>query len=118
MPFVVFAEAPTLFGKACANDPCKLSDVLPMIKYMIDYIAHTVLVPVSIIALAYAGITMIMSSGNSGEVNKANTMITNTIYGIIIVFAAYFIVALIVNGLTGKTGTVDEAVQDYTTRAK
>lgn len=114
IPTISFAQQDqTIFGGAfnCQSDPCKISDILPLIKALISFLAFTVSLPLAILALAYAGIKMMVYSDTPGEVGKAKDIIYYTIWGLIMIFAAYFITQAIVEGLTG--GTPDEQVQQY-----
>lgn len=116
VPAITFAQsdAPqTIFGGAfnCQSDPCKISDILPFIKALIRFLAFTVSVPLAILSLAYAGIKMMSQSDKPGEISKAKEIIKLTIWGLIMIFAAYYITSAIVQGLTG--GSPDEKVQEF-----
>jgi len=50
----------------------------------------------------YGGLTMIISSGKSESVQKAKTILTNAIIGLIIVFTSWVIINFAVTILTGK----------------
>lgn len=109
LPYVVFAAELSEILKC--NGPCRLSDVLPMIKALNSYIAFNLIPPLAIIAFGYAGLTMILGTGNPGEVKKAKDIMYYAVVGLIVAFAAYYIVDLIVTGLTG--GSADSKVNEF-----
>ena len=102
LPTITSAEIVKLFGEQiCANDPCKLSDVLTAIEVFINFLAVDVAVPLAVLAIAVSGFRMIVYSNNSGEVSSAKKIITNALYGVFLAFAAYLVIKAIVFGLTG-----------------
>ncbi|KKQ81523.1 MAG: hypothetical protein UT05_C0014G0007 [Parcubacteria group bacterium GW2011_GWF2_38_76] len=111
-PLLVFADQQTL-GQIlnCGGNPCKLSDVLKIIEALNSYLAWFLIPSVAVIAFIYAGLKMVMGVGNPGEIGKAKNIMYDTVYGIIIAFAAYFIIDMIVSGLAG--GTADEKVTEF-----
>lgn len=113
LPMAVLAQEEQSLGEIldCGGGPCKLSDVLPIIKALNRYVAFTLVPIVATLAFLYAGITMVVGVGNPQKVSKAKEIMTNTIYGIIIVFAAYYIIDLIVSGLAG--GTADSRATEF-----
>ena len=52
----------------------------------------------------YGGLWMIISSGKSEEIQKAKTILTNAIIGLIIVFMSWVIINFTVSVLTGGKG--------------
>ena len=105
--FVLAAESKpvTLFGKQiCADSPCKIGDILPAISTIISFLAIDVAMPIAVLAIAFAGLKMVMYAGNSGEVGKAKDIIFNALWGIGIALAAYLVVNAIIYGLTGGQG--------------
>lgn len=50
----------------------------------------------------YAGITYIMSAGDSQKVKSAQAMMTNALIGIVIIAFAFVIQALVMRGILGK----------------
>jgi len=103
LPFFTVAQEGGLAKTfSCQNPPCGLKDVLPAIENIIQFIAVDLVVPLAIIAFAYAGFVMITSTGNSGEVSRAKDIMWMTLKGLVYVFGAYIIVRLIVSGLSSK----------------
>ncbi len=51
----------------------------------------------------YGGVWMIISSGKSEEIQKAKTILTNAIIGLVIVFTSWVIINFTVSVLTGGT---------------
>lgn len=105
LPFAVFAQEQTL-GEIlnCGGAPCKLSSIYSIIAALNSYLAFYLMPSIATIAFIYAGMVMIIGVGNPGEVKRGREIINNTLYGIVMVFAAYYIVDLIVAGLAGGTG--------------
>ncbi len=53
----------------------------------------------------YAGITYMMSAGDSQKVKSAQAMMTNALIGIVIIAFAFVIQALVMRGILGKGTT-------------
>jgi len=87
----------------CAEDICTLADVLPMIRSLNKFLVLDLATPFAIIALAFGGFKMITSKGNSGEVSGAKDIIYYAILGLVVCLAAYFLIEVIVTGLTEQT---------------
>lgn len=103
LPFFVMAQEGGLAKTfSCENPPCGLGDVLPAIERIIQFIAVDLVVPLAIIAFAYAGFIMITSAGNPGGVARAKDIMWITLKGLVYVFGAYIIVRLIVYGLSSQ----------------
>ncbi|HRY62277.1 MAG TPA: hypothetical protein P5056_00680 [Candidatus Paceibacterota bacterium] len=113
LPIVTLAADKQTLGDilSCGGEPCRLSNILSIIQALNRYIAFTLLPIVATLAFLYAGFIMVVGTGNPKEVSKGKEIISNTIYGIIIVFAAYYIINLIVSGLAG--GTADTRATEF-----
>jgi hypothetical protein len=58
-----------------------------------------------LVLMIYGGYTWMLARGNETEVEKAKSIIRNTIIGIIIILSAYGITYLFMNGLTSQVTT-------------
>lgn len=86
----------------CGHDrPCTICDLLVGIKGVIDYLTYMMAI-VGLFIITVAGVIYIVSSGDSGLVNKAKSAIKNTLVGIVIVLVAWLIVVTVLNLLSAK----------------
>lgn len=82
--------------------PCNLCHFYNLAKNGIDFMLFRFLVPLAVIALLIGGIYLLASRGNPQMLETGKNAITNTVLGIIIAFAAWLVIATILNTLGYK----------------
>ncbi|PIT93915.1 hypothetical protein COU00_01790 [Candidatus Falkowbacteria bacterium CG10_big_fil_rev_8_21_14_0_10_43_11] len=80
---------------------CTLNDFVQLGVNVANWILGVV-GSLALLFFIYGGLTMIISSGKSESVQKAKTILTNAIIGLIIVFTSWVIINFAVTILTGK----------------
>jgi len=70
---------------------CTTCDVFATAKRMIDFGIYVFTPAIATAFFIYAGFLMLLSGANPGLFNKAKTIFTGTIYGVIIVLTAWLI---------------------------
>lgn len=78
---------------------CNLCHFYNLAKNGIDFMLFRFLVPLAVIALLIGGIYLLASRGNPQMLETGKNAITNTVLGIIIAFAAWLVIATILNTL-------------------
>lgn len=79
--------------------PCDLCQLYVLAKNSIDFMLFDLILPIAIIALLIGGIFLLASSGNPQMMETGKKAIANTVIGVVIAFAAWLIIATIVNTL-------------------
>ncbi|TSC79093.1 MAG: Uncharacterized protein G01um101429_600 [Parcubacteria group bacterium Gr01-1014_29] len=79
--------------------PCNLCHFYNLAKNGIDFMLFRFLVPLAVIALLIGGIYLLASRGNPQMIETGKNAITNTVIGILIAFAAWLVIATILNTL-------------------
>lgn len=106
LPHVALAASLPYFGPivpTAANAcPAAWGLLIEVINNIMRVALSLVIVFIAPIMIAYAGFLLVTNAGNSGQISKARTLLTNTIVGIVIALAAWMIVGAIMTALTGK----------------
>lgn len=87
----------------CDGVDCNVCHVYQLISNVIQFATFSIAAPLAAIILVYGGFKLITSGGNSGEKEKGMGAIWAAVWGIIIVFAAWMIVNVVIGGLAGKS---------------
>jgi len=85
------------------SDPCSsLCDLLATFKNALYFGLTLVLLVIAPIAFVIGGITMIISSGDENKFKKGKAILTNAVWGVVIVLAAFVIVNTVLTILAPK----------------
>lgn len=100
----VIASAQQLVPVAC-NDPrtCGSCELVSLINNVIQFVIQ-ISVVIAAIILVYAGLIMVTSSGNPGQITRAKGLFFNVVIGLLILLAAFLIVNTILSALL-RTGS-------------
>jgi len=74
------------------ENPCGFSQFLKLINDVIDFVFKYMVLPISAIMFAYAGIELVFSRGNVSAKEKATKKFTNVAIGLVLAAAAFLIV--------------------------
>lgn len=77
---------------------CGFRDVVAEIKQLINF-AFLLAMPLTVIAITWAGIQILLARGNPGKINEAKKLATQVLTGFIIVLTAWLIVYTITSNL-------------------
>jgi len=83
------------------SNPCNFDDIIKLINNVIDFILKYMVIPICAIMFAYAGVLLVISGGQDSARTKAKDIFTNAVIGLVIAFAAWLIVKLILSILGG-----------------
>jgi hypothetical protein len=93
----------------CGNegqDPCTLNDLFIMIGNVINFLLTTILIPLAVLFITLAGITMLTSAGNPNKFEQGKRMITYAAVGVLVALLAWGIIKTIITVLQGETWTL------------
>lgn len=93
----------------CGGDgelPCQLCHFFVIFDRIVDFIMFTLVPVVAVLMLVIGGVMFFLATGNPGALSQAKSVITATILGLIIVYAAWIIVNtfLVIVGVADWTG--------------
>lgn len=82
------------------GDECQFCRLVQLIDNVVTWLVG-VLSVIAAIMIAYGGFLLVTSAGNTGQKEKAKTLVTNTIIGFVIVLAAWLLIDLFMQVLIG-----------------
>lgn len=81
--------------------PCQPCHIVVMGIRLINFAMKFLALPIALIMITYAGFVYITSFGRPARITAANTILWNTLIGILIVYGAFFAVDISIKVLTG-----------------
>lgn len=78
------------------TDPCTYQSVFTLINNILTYIVK-ISVPIGAIAIAYAGIQIILTPGDTGKHKQAIEIIKVVVGGLVAILASYLIIKAVLN---------------------
>ena len=107
--------------QTCQRDPnvnnptakCNLSE-LKTLAINIVYFLITTAGTITLLFVLWGGVQMLLSAGSPERIKKGKQTLYNALLGFVIVLAAYIIVSLIVNKLTGTNQGFQGLVNFFT----
>lgn len=108
VPAISFAEFPPASDwkglVPCVDgQACDFSQFMVLIDNVIKFVLYGMAIPIAAISFAYTGFKMITAPGGEAK-TKAKEVFANTVFGLVLAFAAFLIVKTILSVL-GYTGT-------------
>lgn len=82
------------------SDECRLSDLTGMVQIITQFLLY-IGVFIGVLMISFAGLTLVLSQGNEGAMEKAKSRIWNVVIGFTIILLAYMIINTILYLLTG-----------------
>lgn len=79
------------------TDKCTVSDVFKLINGLISFFFKTLLIPLFVIMLMYAGFQYFKANGNPGQHAKLLSMLKHMIGGLLIILLAWLVVRVIIS---------------------
>jgi hypothetical protein len=73
---------------------CELCHIFVLFDNIVKFILQSVVPPVAGLMLIIAGIMFFAAAGDSAKTNKAKSIITSVVIGLLIVYGAYLLVSL------------------------
>ncbi len=81
------------------TDKCTFTDVFRLLNNLLTFFITTLLIPIFITILMYAGFKYITAEGNPSKIANLKKIIGNVVLGIIIILCSWLIVRTIMNAL-------------------
>ncbi len=81
------------------TDKCTFSDVFKLLNNILTFFITTLLIPIFIMIVMYAGFKYIAAQGNSGKIANIKSMLMHIVGGIILILCAWLIVRTIMTTL-------------------
>ncbi len=90
------------------DDPCTFCDFFGMINRIIQFVMSRIVPVVAVLMLLAGGIIFFFAGGSPKALATAKGIITSTIIGLVVIFAAFLIVGTILSaiGLAGWTSEI------------
>ena len=99
VPIFAYAQQGLVPCSGAPGDECQLCSAVQMMNLITDWLVG-ILSIVAAIMIAYSGLKLVTSGGNSGAKEESKTMITNVVIGFVIVLAAWLLIDLMIRALT------------------
>lgn len=81
---------------------CNFSFFIQLIRNVVKFLIFYLAVPLAAISFAVAGVMILTSGGNTGQVEQAKEIFWNVLIGLIVALAAWLVVNAILIGLGAK----------------
>lgn len=81
------------------KNPCNFEYFMKLLNKLINFVLFVIATPLAAVIIAYAGFLYLSEGSNSGNLNKAKTILKNVVYGYIIALIAWLLVKLIMETL-------------------
>lgn len=94
---------PPSIGLVTCTSNCGFNDLMTLVNTVVRFILFDMVLPISAIMCAYAGVLLVTSGGSTENRGKAKKIFTNAIIGLIIALAAWLIINSILS-ILGFTG--------------
>ena len=109
IPFDASAAGLIPCGGGSPEPPCQPCHIFSLIQKILNFIWQDLALPIAILMFAYGGFLMIIP-GVGGEKSvsmytKGKKVLTNAVFGILIIFLAWLAVDTIIKALGGKMAT-------------
>jgi len=76
-------------------DPCDFATLITLIQNVIDFLLFQIVMPLSAIMFAIAGVMLLTARDNEGQISTAKGIFWSVLFGILIMLAAWLIVRAI-----------------------
>jgi len=74
------------------TDDCTLCHLWELASNIINFISFNLAIPMAVLLFVAAGIMFLISGGNQEKVALARSIFTNTIIGLVIIFASWILI--------------------------
>ena len=90
----------------CGGSACDICDLFELISNVLNFAIKTAVV-VATLMLVVGGGMLLFAGADPGMLTKAKSLIKSTVIGLIIIFAAFMIVGVVLNAIGLNTWTAD-----------
>lgn len=74
------------------NCPCRLCHLFILIDRIVDFTLFKIIAPLAVLMIVIGGAIFLTASGNPERISAGKRLMTNTVIGILIIFAAWLII--------------------------
>ncbi len=78
---------------------CTICHLFVGIKNIVDFLTLNIAMPLAVVILIYGGVMLLVSGGSEEKIKKGKTALGAAVWGLLIVFAAWLIIATILGNL-------------------
>lgn len=82
---------------------CTICSLFVGVKNIVDFLTLDIAIPLAVVILIYGGVMLLTSGGSEEKIKKGKTALRAAVWGLLIVFAAWLIIATILGNLV-QTG--------------
>jgi type IV secretory pathway VirB2 component (pilin) len=123
LPLLILAQetapaglVPCGTGPNGSPDDCKWEHLLQLFNNVINFLLFSLLMPLAVIAIVYAGIQILISQDKPAQLKKAYGTLKNVGIGMFMALGAYAIIKTIVTMLDPRTGSaLEQALKFFET---
>lgn len=104
--FFLFSMASAQGIVHCGNpdqEPCNLVDLFILVGNVIDFLLLNLLIPLAVLWVTIAGVTMVTSAGDPTKFEKAKKMLFYSVVGVLVALMSFIIVETFVKTLKGES---------------
>jgi hypothetical protein len=104
--FFLFSMASAQGIVHCGNpdqEPCTLVDLFILVGNVIDFLLLNLLIPLAVLWVTIAGVTMVTSAGDPTKFEKAKKMLFYSVVGVLVALMSFIIVETFVKTLKGES---------------
>lgn len=95
----VFIEARLVPCGGPGQPPCQICHLFVMLDRIIDFVLIRIVFPVATLLIVFSGGMYMLSSGDSGKISQARSILTSTIVGLVIIFSSWLLVNTFMTGI-------------------
>ena len=100
--FSSYANAALVNCGTGSDDPCTICHLFSLIDTIITFLLFNILFPLAVVAFLVGGLFLLFGGGNQQRVTTGRTIITTAIIGILIAFAAWLIIDVIIGSIISE----------------
>jgi len=117
LPNLAMAQCPTEGFVPCGTEgcPCQLCHFFVMFERIIDFVLFKLVPPIAILMLVIGGVMFFFAGGSPGALTKAKSIITATVIGLIITYAAWLLIGMFFAAIGMAETEFGTAIKDWFT---
>jgi hypothetical protein len=106
-PLLVNGQGIVPCGPGTTDPVCKFCHIFVLFKNVVDFFLFTIVPPLAVIMAAIGGMFFFFSAGDPEKVTKGKNILTNLVFGLVIIYSAWLIVGffLLMIGAAELSGT-------------